>query len=192
MLAEGSPKRDDVSELCQSGGPWANFWGRAWWRHQMEPFSTLLALCAVNSPVTGEFPSQRPVTRSFDVFFDLQLNKRLSKQSWGWWFEKPSRSLWRNCNGQNDRPLRTTCYTEWKLFLIEKLVVKVQLMIHSSSGNVLEPIRQQVSLLEYMMIHWDLWRHMSSVQGPFWAWAQPMRADVKCNVASHWLGPYPE
>ena len=51
-----------------------------------------------NSPVTGEFPSQRPVTRSFDVFFDLRLNKRLSKQSWGCWFEKPSRILWRHCN----------------------------------------------------------------------------------------------
>ena len=42
--------------------------------------SALLALCVWNSPVTGEFPAQRPVTRSFDVFFDLQLNKRLSKQ----------------------------------------------------------------------------------------------------------------
>ena len=31
-------------------------------------------------PVTGEFPSQRPVKQSFDVFFDLRLNKRLSKQ----------------------------------------------------------------------------------------------------------------
>ena len=51
-----------------------------------------------NSPVTGEFPSQRPVTRSFDVFVDLRLKKRLSKQSWGWWFETPSRSLWRHCN----------------------------------------------------------------------------------------------
>ena len=53
-----------------------------WWRHQMETFSALLALCAGNSPVTGEFPTQRPVTRSFDVFFDLYLNKLLSKQSW--------------------------------------------------------------------------------------------------------------
>ena len=44
-------------------------------------------------------PTQRPVTRSFDVFFDLRLNKRLSKQPWGWWFETPSRSLWRQCNG---------------------------------------------------------------------------------------------
>ena len=46
----------------------------------------------------GEFPTQRPVTRSFDDFFDLRLNKRLSKQSWGWWFETLSRSLWRHHN----------------------------------------------------------------------------------------------
>ena len=46
----------------------------------------------------GEFPAQRPVTRIFDVFFDLRLNKRLSKQPWGWWFERPSWSLWRQCN----------------------------------------------------------------------------------------------
>ena len=52
----------------------------------------------------GEFtghrwnPPQRPVTRSLDVSFDLFLNKQLSKQSWGWWFETPSRSLWFHCN----------------------------------------------------------------------------------------------
>ena len=46
----------------------------------------------------GEFPTQRPVTRNFDVFFDLRLNKRLSKQPWGWWFETPSWSLWRHRN----------------------------------------------------------------------------------------------
>ena len=53
--------------------------------------SALLALC--------EFPWQRPVTRSFDVIFYLCLNKWLSKQSCGWWFETPLRSLWRHCNG---------------------------------------------------------------------------------------------
>ena len=47
----------------------------------METFSVLLAIYADNSPVSGEFPAQRPVTRSFDVFFDLRLNKQLSKQS---------------------------------------------------------------------------------------------------------------
>ena len=48
----------------------------------METFSTLLAICAGNSSVPGEFPAaQRPVTRSFNVFFDLRLNKRLSKQT---------------------------------------------------------------------------------------------------------------
>ena len=47
----------------------------------------------------GEFPTQRPVTRSFDGFFNLGLNKRLSEQPWNWWFETPSWSLWRQCNG---------------------------------------------------------------------------------------------
>ena len=56
----------------------------------MEIFSLLLALCAI--------PSKRPVTLSFNVFFDLRVNKRLSKQSWAWWFETPSYSLWRHCN----------------------------------------------------------------------------------------------
>ena len=69
-----------------------------WWRHQMETFSALLAICAGNSPVPGEFPTQRPVTRSFEVFFDLRLNKRLSKQSLGWWLETLSRPLWRHRN----------------------------------------------------------------------------------------------
>ena len=44
----------------------------AWWRHQMETFPALLALCAGNSPVPGEFPSQTPVTRSFDIFCNLR------------------------------------------------------------------------------------------------------------------------
>ena len=101
---------------CQWSNPW-NIWTKStctpnqdntwtvcyilvvpWWRHQMETFSALLAICAGNSPVPGEFPAQRPVTQSFDVFFDLRLNKRLSKQSWRWWFETPSGPLWRRSN----------------------------------------------------------------------------------------------
>ena len=71
----------------------------AWSRHQMETFFALLALYVGNLPVTGEFPSQRPVMRSFDVLFDLHLNKRLSKQLRGWRFETPSRLLW--CHGNS-------------------------------------------------------------------------------------------
>ena len=88
----------------------------SWWRHQMDTFSALLALCAGNSPVTGEFTTQRPVTRSFDVLFDLRPNKRWSKQSWGWWFETPSRSLWRHCNVlqvQSDDPPKWPWVPGW-------------------------------------------------------------------------------
>ena len=62
--------------------------------------SALLAICAGNSPVTGEFPTQRPVTQSFDVFFDLHPNKWLSKQWWSRWFETPLCPLWRHRNDQ--------------------------------------------------------------------------------------------
>ena len=94
-------KKIKKSHLCiHTGARWTNLKGglHLWWRHQMETFSTLLTIGAGNSPLTCEFPAQRPVTRSFVVFFDLRLNTRLSKQSWGWWFEMPSRRLWRHCN----------------------------------------------------------------------------------------------
>ena len=68
------------------------------WRQQMDTFSALLFFCAGNSPVTGKLPSKRPVTRSFDDFFELRLKKRLSKQWRRRWFDTPSRSLWRHCN----------------------------------------------------------------------------------------------
>ena len=55
---------------------WRHCNGSTWWRHEMETLFTLLAICAGNSPVTGEFPAQKPVTRSCDVFFDLRLNTR--------------------------------------------------------------------------------------------------------------------
>ena len=55
---------------------WQEHYPKPWWG--METFTALLALCEGNSPVTGEFQSQRPVTRCFDIFFDLRLNERLS------------------------------------------------------------------------------------------------------------------
>ena len=64
----------------------------SWWRHQMETFSALLALCAGNSPLTKTSDDE------LWCFFYLCLNKRLSKQPWGWWFETPSCSLWRHCD----------------------------------------------------------------------------------------------
>ena len=74
------------------------------WRHQMETFSALLALLQGNLPITGGFPSQRPMLRSFDIFFHLPLNKRSRKQSRRRRFQTPSHSLqcyckrdaWRN------------------------------------------------------------------------------------------------
>ena len=76
-----------------------------WWRgdetlwcHQMFTFSVSVALCVGNSPVTGEFPSQRPVTWSFNVLLDPYLKKQFGKHLWHWWFVMPSLSLWHHCN----------------------------------------------------------------------------------------------
>ena len=75
-----------------------------WWRQNSYiMMSSNGNIFRVTDPLCGSFtghrfPAQRPVTRRFDVFFDLRLNERLSKQSWGWWFETPSRRWWRHCN----------------------------------------------------------------------------------------------
>ena len=71
------------------------FSARNTWRHQMEASSALLALFVGNSSVTSEFPSQRPVTRRFQIFFELRPHKWLGKQSRRRRFKTPSRSLWK-------------------------------------------------------------------------------------------------
>ena len=110
-----------------------------WWRHQMEPFSALLAICAGNSPVSGEFSAQRPMTRSFDVFFDLRKNKRLSKQSWGWWFETLSRPLWRHCNDNDHQwngPLvRACCLTAPNHYVNQYWLITSRFLYLSPKGN---------------------------------------------------------
>ena len=67
----------------------------------MEAFSTLLSLCAGNSPATVNSPHRGQWRGTLMFFFDLRRNIRLSKQPWGWWFKTPSWSLWRQCNEQN-------------------------------------------------------------------------------------------
>ena len=60
---------------------------------------SVMASQITGNSITGGFSSRRPVTRSFDAFFDLRLNKRLSKQSRCRWFGTSSRPLWRHCSG---------------------------------------------------------------------------------------------
>ena len=101
------------------------------WRFMMtSSIFALLALRAGNSPVTGEFPSPRPVTRSFDVFFDLRLNKRLSKQSQGCWVETPSRSWWRHYNVVMQQRATFTSASPQKSYQGNKRIHKYQLHRH--------------------------------------------------------------
>ena len=116
-----------------------------WWRHQMETFSALLALCAGNSPVTGELPTQRPVTRSFDVFFDLRLNKRLSKQSRGWWFETQSRPLWHSLN------VITVLFCFVLVWLYENVIV-IKRRVHSTL-SAKQNGRHFTDILKYIYLY---------------------------------------
>ena len=109
------------------------------WRHQIEAFSALLALCVGNSPVTDEFPSQRPVTQSFDVFSYLRLNKRLSKQWRRWWFGMASSSLWRHRNA--NRYIGTR----------QKVVY---LQLHLMSSNWLMWWRVTVQIFVHVPVNW--------------------------------------
>ena len=127
-----------------------------------------------NPPVSGEFPSQRPVTHSFEVFFDLHFNKRLSKQSWGWWFERPSRSLWRHCNVNrslqtvsaseavikqaNSSSCATVCFyvnnniqgfASWKLKVYTR---RVNSRLQSINHIFMEPIIQQNAMLKAFLV----------------------------------------
>ena len=109
--------------------------------------------------VPGEFPAQRPVTRSFDVFFDLRLNKRLSEQSWGWWFETLPRPLWRHSNDlvviASNGMAHTICrvpfsrMTTWhgKLFVLMALYV---MGIHQSPLDSHHKVRVMKSLYIYI------------------------------------------
>ena len=86
----------------------------------------------------GEFPAQRPVTRSFDVFFDLSLKKRLSKQPWGWWFETPVLSLWRHRNVYIDGQPESSVQTSGLLAPWISIICMMQLGIHPKRLDVLQ------------------------------------------------------
>ena len=103
-------------------------------------------------PGPGEFPAHWPVTRSFDVFFDLGLNKRLSKRPWGWWFETPTWSLWRQCNVYCGRLAMTKTFPH--------LVLIIDKMHHQHSNQKFMNISICESDIKSFMIF--LWLHLSS------------------------------
>ena len=96
--------------------------------------STYACICYVYKhigiPVPGEFPAQRPVTPSFDVFFDLRLNKRLIKRSWGWWFETLPHPLWRHSNGNAWVLIYDGIRLRWNTWTIIKLMISFHIYVH--------------------------------------------------------------
>ena len=89
--------------ICARINGWVNNREAGDLRRYRAHYDVIVMVCEGYPPVSGGFPKQRPLAQCFDVFFDLRLNKRLSKQSRRRWSEKPSSSLWRHCN---DRTLK--------------------------------------------------------------------------------------
>ena len=100
-------------------------------------------ICAGNSPVTREFPTQSSATRSFDVFFDLHLNKRLRKQSIGWWSETPSRPFWRYCNGSAKGHNYHACLH--KIVCLPTTGSRILVLSQTQKGKPHTPIRVSLS-----------------------------------------------
>ena len=129
-----------------------------WWRHQMETFNALLAFGTGNSPVTGEFPAQRPVTRSFDVFLDLRLNRRLSKQSWGWWFETQSCSLWRHCNDELkvSRIIKiSSTWARWVWLTVVIIFIPIETTSYNYTNNAGQLMIMMSPWSRRFVFHWS-------------------------------------
>ena len=131
-----------------------------WWRHRMETISALLAICVGNSPVPDEFTTQRPVTRGFDVYFDLRPNKRLSKQSWGRWFETQSRPLWRHRNDV------IPCHVLERPDRYNHSHAKV-LILHLISNKLLVCEKHEPTPLSQSTQHLPTWREPANCMGDF-------------------------
>ena len=110
----------------------------------------------------GEFPAQRPVTRSFDVFFDLRPNKRLSKQPWGWWFETPSWSLWRQCNVY----LNSATGDVWQ-------VTGLSIVLTITLWEAIKAHWYQV-IIELNVTLFKQWNHLSNFE---FTWKMPLQRD---------------
>ena len=128
----------------------------------------------VTDPLCGEFTGdrQRPVAQNFDVFFDLRLNKRLGKQSWGWWFETPSRPLWHHCNAQGN-------YANFLATWVHCLICRSQqntakqnetracFLLHTVHGKM-RPLRDIFHVGgEYMIWHIYLWLNSLTPRTPY-------------------------
>ena len=149
----------------------------------METFSALLAICVGNSPV----PAQKPVTQSFDVFFDLHPNKRLSKQWWGWWFEMLSCPLWRHRNevavSVKQMTGKLSSWTiRWKGYTALYMVSSSSIMMSSHERNGVSNHRECLHLVQV--------NNKGSINGPrYWPFVRGTTVDRWIfHMQGHWCG----
>ena len=128
------------------------------WKH----FCVTYPLCE-ESTVTCGFPSQRPVTRSFDVFFNLRLNKQLSKHSRRRWFKRPSRSLWRHCNGIGTRNPYHSLHGCIHRILFSHDARDIIWSLHMALKSDMRLGNIELWILQIHFVHWSKHRDTSQI-----------------------------
>ena len=147
----------------------------------------------------GEFPSQRPGTCSFDVFFDLRLNKRLCKQHRRRWFETPSRSLWRHCNDTKLLVAQKRCSTVSNFEVIragESIMTQIERFRTLTPVLIHRWLRNNAQCLEWhkrgALLFSDVNHQISSLHGrkiddlnPNWAFPD-YNSSLNSQMATEW------
>ena len=149
--------------------------------------------------VRGIHRSQRPVTRSFDVFFDLRPNKRLSKQSRGWWLETPSRSLWHHCNELINANINRILFHKTYMFQFPRagdcLLIFVFLwrVAASTSPDDISPV--PLTSVSFADVHWYILGSVFISYSTFFAvcgflhWYYYNRQKDTVSLVHHWTYP---
>ena len=137
----------------------------------------------------GEFHTQKPVTRNFHVFFDLHLNKGLSKQLWGWWFETLSRPLWRQCNGISDAepPFYTQCMQHNEECICNYENERAQNLTRwneTHPGTMKLPIHSHITAYQIEYETFLVNEKCSSSQLIVMKWYQTTKTDQRCMAIS--------
>ena len=120
-----------------------------WWRHQMETFSPLLAICAGihRSPVNSPHKGQWRRALMFSLICAWMING-LSEQSWSWWFETPSRPLWRH---YNETASTLGCTT---LMFTERHGASNHRQLHCLVNSLFWSTKRHIRALQYWPFVW--------------------------------------
>ena len=145
----------------------------------MEPFSALLVLCAGNSPVTGEFPHKGQWRGALMFSLICAWINGWVNQSWGWWFETPSRPLWCHCNGMSLSWTHQTNFAVMKWVIINFVIITIFLQWHNDNLLCYEIRLNDYFIISFVMVslkscYFYSFSVIQNVTQTNWDWIAPV------------------